>query len=131
MSTLSGPKIFGAESLVMSTESKPSACFSCTGYIVDMLKVKKTCREESDKVVVTACFVGVDTGPPSPTPSAAEMTGLSTTPPRIVHLHPSIRFITIPDSSGYQVVQTLRLSPSVIKFPLPSASATPAYIFGE
>uniref|UniRef100_A0A8D3A7J6 Class II major histocompatibility complex transactivator n=1 Tax=Scophthalmus maximus TaxID=52904 RepID=A0A8D3A7J6_SCOMX len=55
--------------------------------------------------------------------------GLTTTPPRILHLHPSIQFITIPDAPGYQVIQTVRLSPPVIRLPLPNTAATPTYIF--
>ncbi|KAI3360038.1 hypothetical protein L3Q82_014372, partial [Scortum barcoo] len=61
---------------------------------------------------------------------AAETSGISTTPPRIIHLHPSIQFITIPDLTGYQVVRTQGLSPPLIRLPLPSAAATPtSYIF--
>lgn len=59
------------------------------------------------------------------------MADLSTTPPRILHLHPSIQFITIPDTPGYQVVQTLRFSPPVIRLPIPNAAAAPTYILGE
>ncbi|XP_070779350.1 MHC class II transactivator [Enoplosus armatus] len=60
-----------------------------------------------------------------------EMAGLSTTPPRILHLHPSIQFITIPDTPQYQVVRTLRLSPPVIRLPLPTTAATPTYILED
>ncbi|XP_044188122.1 MHC class II transactivator isoform X1 [Thunnus albacares] len=69
---------------------------------------------------------GSDTGSE---PSPAETAGLSTPSPRILHLHPSIQFITIPDTPGYQVVQTLSLSPPVIRLPLPNTAATPTYIF--
>ncbi|XP_040918988.1 MHC class II transactivator isoform X2 [Toxotes jaculatrix] len=62
-------------------------------------------------------------------PSPAQTAGVTTTPPRILHLHPSFQFITIPDAPGYQVVQTLRLSPPVIRIPLPNTAATPTYIF--
>ncbi|KAK5856540.1 hypothetical protein PBY51_008127 [Eleginops maclovinus] len=61
--------------------------------------------------------------------SSADTAGLSTTPPTILHLHPSIQFITIPEAPSCQVVQTLRLSPSVITFPIPNTAATPTYIF--
>ncbi|XP_070704749.1 MHC class II transactivator [Pempheris klunzingeri] len=57
-----------------------------------------------------------------------ETEGLSITPPRIVHLHPSIQFITIPDNPQYQLIQTVRLSPPVITLPLPNTAATPTYI---
>ncbi|XP_042360913.1 MHC class II transactivator isoform X2 [Plectropomus leopardus] len=61
-------------------------------------------------------------------PSSAEMVVVPTTPPKILHLHPSIQFITIPDTPAYQVVQTVRLPPSVIGLPLPNTAATPTYI---
>ncbi|XP_073349959.1 uncharacterized protein ciita [Pagrus major] len=83
-------------------------------------------RKTNEAQVEPSVDQGTDTGPPSPTPSAAEMAGLSTTPPRILHLHPSIRFITIPDPSGYQVVQTLT---PVIRLPISNAAAAPTYIF--
>ncbi|KAI9518375.1 hypothetical protein NQZ68_038243 [Dissostichus eleginoides] len=62
-------------------------------------------------------------------PCSAETAGLSTTPPRILHLHPSIQFITIPDTPSCQDVRTLRLSPSVITLPITNTAATPTYIF--
>ncbi|XP_059203811.1 MHC class II transactivator isoform X2 [Centropristis striata] len=53
-----------------------------------------------------------------------EAAALPSTPPRILHLHPSsFQFITIPD------MQTLRLSPPVIRLPLPNTPTTPTYIF--
>ncbi|XP_075311108.1 MHC class II transactivator isoform X2 [Odontesthes bonariensis] len=62
------------------------------------------------------------------------MTGLSTTPPRILHVFPSqsmspipIQFITIPDTSRYQVVQ-LSSSPPLLRLPLPNTATTPTYI---
>ena len=61
-------------------------------------------------------------------PIPAETAGLSTSPPRILQFRTPIRFITIPDTPGYQVVQTL--SP-VIRLPLPNTAAAPTYIFGE
>lgn len=63
--------------------------------------------------------------------SSAETAGLSTPLRRILHLHPSIQFITIPETQGYQVFQTLSLSPPVIRLPLPNTAATPTYILGE
>ncbi|KAM7372233.1 hypothetical protein PAMP_009414 [Pampus punctatissimus] len=69
---------------------------------------------------------GSDTGVE---PSPAEIADLTTTPQRILHFHPSIQFITIPETPRYQVVQTLSLSPPVIRLPLPNAAATPTYIF--
>uniref|UniRef100_UPI0037E7D497 MHC class II transactivator isoform X1 n=2 Tax=Semicossyphus pulcher TaxID=241346 RepID=UPI0037E7D497 len=69
---------------------------------------------------------GTDTGSE---PSSAERVGFSTTPQRILHLHPSIQFITIPDAPGYHVVRTVNLSPPVIGLPLPNTAATPTYIF--
>ncbi|KAM7386585.1 hypothetical protein PAMA_009274 [Pampus argenteus] len=66
---------------------------------------------------------------PGAEPSPAEMADLTTTPPKILHFHPSIQFITIPETPRYQVVQTLSLSPPVIRLPLPNAAATPTYIF--
>ncbi|XP_027141430.1 MHC class II transactivator isoform X4 [Larimichthys crocea] len=62
-------------------------------------------------------------------PSPAEGASLPTTPQRIFHLPPSIQFITIPETTGYKVVQTLRLSPPVIGLPLPNSAASPTYIF--
>ncbi|XP_029292596.1 MHC class II transactivator isoform X2 [Cottoperca gobio] len=61
-------------------------------------------------------------------PSSEETAGLSSTPPRILHFHPSIQFITIPDTPACQVVQTLSLSPPVIRLPLPNTAATRTYI---
>ncbi|CAJ1076420.1 MHC class II transactivator isoform X2 [Xyrichtys novacula] len=61
-------------------------------------------------------------------PSSAETASLSTIPPRVLHLHPSIQFITIPEAPGYHVVQTLNLPPPVLGLPLSSAAATPTYI---
>ncbi|XP_029998039.1 MHC class II transactivator isoform X2 [Sphaeramia orbicularis] len=53
----------------------------------------------------------------------------STPPPNIVPLS-QVPFITIQDlSPGYQVVRTLRLSPSVFRLPLPSTAAPPQIIF--
>lgn len=52
----------------------------------------------------------------------------STTPPRILHLHPSFQFITIPDAPAYQVVQAVRLSHPVIRLPLPNTASPPTYI---
>lgn len=72
-------------------------------------------------------FSGGDTGSEQ---LPAEVTGPSTTPQRILHLHPSVQFVTIPDSPGYQVVPTLKLSPLsqlVIGLPLPSPAATPTF----
>ncbi|XP_078017306.1 uncharacterized protein ciita isoform X2 [Epinephelus lanceolatus] len=60
--------------------------------------------------------------------SSPETAAPPSTPPRILHLHPSIQFITIPDNPGYQVVQTLSLSPPVITLPLPNTAAAPTYI---
>lgn len=56
---------------------------------------------------------------------------LATTPPRVLQLHPSIQLITIPDPLGYQVVQTLSMSPPLITIPVaPAAATTSAYILG-
>ncbi|KAG7505820.1 MHC class II transactivator isoform X1 [Solea senegalensis] len=63
-----------------------------------------------------------------PEPSPAETTCLTTTPPRIVHLHPSLQLITIPDAPGCQVIQTLRFPPPVISLPLPNTTPPPTYI---
>ncbi|XP_031718117.1 MHC class II transactivator isoform X2 [Anarrhichthys ocellatus] len=68
---------------------------------------------------------GTDTGSK---PSSAETASLSTTPPRILHLHPSIQFVPIPDTPACQVVRTLRLSHPLITLPLPNTAATPTYI---
>uniref|UniRef100_A0A8C2WWZ7 Class II major histocompatibility complex transactivator n=2 Tax=Cyclopterus lumpus TaxID=8103 RepID=A0A8C2WWZ7_CYCLU len=59
--------------------------------------------------------------------SSAETAGLSTTPPRVLHLHPSIQFIPIPDSPAYQVVRAVRLS-HPIRLPFPNTAATPTFI---
>lgn len=85
---------------------------------------------ENNKVVsfFFLFFAGTDTGSE---PSPAEGASLPTTPQRIFHLPPSIQFITIPETTGYKVVQTLRLSPPVIGLPLPNSAASPTYIFGE
>ncbi|XP_018528369.1 MHC class II transactivator isoform X2 [Lates calcarifer] len=74
---------------------------------------KAQTKEPQDEPAVTQ---SIDTGPE---PSLTETEGLSTPPTRILHFHPSIRFITIPDAQGYHVVQTLRFRPPVI---------TPTYI---
>ncbi|XP_075996033.1 MHC class II transactivator isoform X2 [Genypterus blacodes] len=53
-------------------------------------------------------------------------TGPSTPPHRILHLHPSVQLIPLPDSPGYHFVPTLKLSPvahPVIGLPLPPAAA--------
>ncbi|GLD60539.1 MHC class II transactivator isoform X1 [Lates japonicus] len=76
-------------------------------------KAQQTTTEAQDEPAVTQ---SIDTGPE---PSLTETEGLSTPPTRILHLHPSIRFITIPDAQGYHMVQTLRFPPPVI---------TPTYI---
>ncbi|CAG5897578.1 unnamed protein product, partial [Menidia menidia] len=75
---------------------------------------------------------GTDPGlGPAPTQTTQ---GFSTTPPRILHVFPSqaaspipIQFITIPDSSGYQVVQ-LPSPPPFIRLPLANTAASPTYI---
>ncbi|XP_070837403.1 MHC class II transactivator [Chaetodon trifascialis] len=82
-------------------------------------------RKTKEVQAEPAVTQGTDTGSE---PSAGEMAGLSTTPPRILHLHPSIQFIAIPDSPGYPVVQTVRLSPPVIRLPLTNTAAAPTYI---
>ncbi|XP_038552244.1 MHC class II transactivator isoform X2 [Micropterus salmoides] len=85
-------------------------------------KTTEAQAEAQAEPTVTQCSgTGSDSSP-------AATAGLSTTPPRIVHLHPSIQFITIPDTPQYQVVQTLRLSPPVIRFPLSNTATTPTYI---
>ncbi|KAM8844836.1 uncharacterized protein ciita isoform 2-T2 [Spinachia spinachia] len=61
-------------------------------------------------------------------PGSAETAGLSALPPRILHLHPSIRFFAIPDAVAYQVSRALRVSHPVISLPLRNTAATPAYI---
>uniref|UniRef100_A0A3B4URU8 Class II major histocompatibility complex transactivator n=2 Tax=Seriola dumerili TaxID=41447 RepID=A0A3B4URU8_SERDU len=63
--------------------------------------------EQHEPAVTQSTDTGLEQNP-------AEAAGLTTTPPRILHLHPPIQFI-FPDS-GY--VQTLRLSPPVIGLPL-------------
>ncbi|XP_041673297.1 MHC class II transactivator isoform X2 [Cheilinus undulatus] len=68
---------------------------------------------------------GTDTGSE---PTSAEITATPTTPPRIVRLHPSFQFITIPEAPGYHVVQTLSLSPPVLGLPLPNTATSPTYI---
>nr|XP_046271811.1 MHC class II transactivator [Scatophagus argus] len=90
-------------------------------------KRQRTAGKPKNKQTQTESTVtqGTDTGTE---PSSAEMVGLPTTPPRIFQFHPSIQFITIPDTPRYQVVQTLRLSPPVIGLPLPNTAATPTYI---
>lgn len=117
------------ESRVIPLESKLPACFLCSISLFGTLKVNKTC-EQNDKNVFTVWFPGKDTEPEA---SPADMADLSTTPPRILHLHPSIQFIAIPDTPGYpiQTLQTLRLSPPVIRLPIPNTAATPTYILGE
>ncbi|XP_071398231.1 uncharacterized protein ciita isoform X2 [Centroberyx affinis] len=79
--------------------------------------------------VEPAVTKGSDTGSEL---SPAGMVSLST-PPRIIQLspsiHPSIQFITLPDTPGSQFVQTLRLSPHpFIRLPLSNTAATPTYI---
>lgn len=66
-----------------------------------------------------------------PEESPADLADLSTTPPRLLQFHPSIQFITIPDTPVYPIMQTLRLSPPVIGLPIPNPAATPTYILGE
>ncbi|XP_071768342.2 uncharacterized protein ciita isoform X2 [Centroberyx gerrardi] len=84
--------------------------------------------------VEPAVTKGSDTGSEL---SPAGMVSLSTPPPRIIQLspsihpsiHPSIQFITLPDTPGSQFVQTLRLSPHpFIRLPLSNTAATPTYI---
>ncbi|XP_026181000.1 MHC class II transactivator isoform X2 [Mastacembelus armatus] len=59
--------------------------------------------------------------------SPEERFSLSTTPPRILRFVPhNFPFITFPGTPGVQVV---RLSPPLIRLPLPSTAATPTYIF--
>lgn len=73
-------------------------------------------------------FFGTDTGSH---PCSAETAGLFAPPPRILHLHPSIQFIPIPDAAAYQMVRALRVSHPVISLPLPNTAAAPTYILGE
>ncbi|XP_069566159.1 MHC class II transactivator [Brachyistius frenatus] len=79
-----------------------------------------------------AVVQGAHTGSwPSPTETVR---GMSTPPPKILHVYHSpsahripIQFITIPDSPGYQVVH-LSPPPPVIQLPLPNTAAAPTYI---
>lgn len=73
-------------------------------------------------------FSGSDTS--SSEPSQAETADFCASPQGFYNL-PSIQFITVPDTTGYQVVQTLSLPSTVIRFPLPNAAATPTYVLGE
>ncbi|KAM9843033.1 MHC class II transactivator [Aulostomus maculatus] len=77
----------------------------------------KTKAPQTDSAGTQSCDAG--SGP-------AETAVLCTPPQKIVHLHPSIQLFTIPDPAGYQVVQTLKLSPPVMRLSLPN---TPTYIF--
>nr|XP_040045755.1 MHC class II transactivator isoform X2 [Gasterosteus aculeatus aculeatus] len=61
-------------------------------------------------------------------PCSAETAGLFAPPPRILHLHPSIQFIPIPDAAAYQMMRALRVSHPVISLPLPNTAAAPTYI---
>ncbi|XP_028455558.1 MHC class II transactivator isoform X1 [Perca flavescens] len=87
-------------------------------------KRQRAAGRSKTKVAEPTVTQSTDTGSER---SLAEPVGLSPTQ-QILHLHPSIQFITIPDSPGYQVVQTLRLSPPVIGLPLPNTPATPRFI---
>nr|XP_033945082.1 MHC class II transactivator isoform X2 [Pseudochaenichthys georgianus] len=89
-------------------------------------KRQRAAAQPKTKVVQAELSITQATGSE---PSSAETAGLSTTPPRILHLHPSIQFITIPDTPSCQVVRSLRLSPSVITLPITNTAATPTYIF--
>ncbi|XP_034566478.1 MHC class II transactivator isoform X2 [Notolabrus celidotus] len=82
---------------------------------------QKTKEAQAEAPVRTGTDAGSEQSP-------TEVSGLATTPPRILHLHPSIKFITIPEAGGYHVVQALRLSPPVIRLPLPNTAAAPTYI---
>ncbi|XP_034045846.1 MHC class II transactivator isoform X2 [Thalassophryne amazonica] len=75
--------------------------------------------KEVDEVLATATS---DSGAETE-PSPADVGDAPTPPPRIVHLHPSIHFITVPDTPGCQVVQTMRLSPPLFTLP-----TSPTYI---
>ncbi|CAK6963321.1 MHC class II transactivator isoform X2 [Scomber scombrus] len=81
----------------------------------------KTKKAQTEPAVTQGSDMGSE-------PIPAETAGLSTSPPRILQFHSPIQFITIPDTPGYQVVQTLSLSPPVI-LPLPNTAAAPTYIF--
>ncbi|XP_031176709.1 uncharacterized protein ciita isoform X2 [Sander lucioperca] len=87
-------------------------------------KRQRAAGRSKNKVAKPTVTQGTDTGSER---SLAESVGLSPTQ-QILHIHPSIQFITIPDSPAYQVVQTLRLSPPVIGLPLPNTPATPRFI---
>ncbi|XP_032393543.1 uncharacterized protein ciita isoform X2 [Etheostoma spectabile] len=87
-------------------------------------KRPRTAGRSKTKVAEPTVTQGTDQGSER---SLAESVGLSPTQP-ILHIHPSIQFITIPDSPAYQVVQALRLSPPVIGLPLPNTPATPTFI---
>nr|XP_020453551.1 MHC class II transactivator isoform X2 [Monopterus albus] len=65
----------------------------------------KSKKAQAEPAVTPTC-ADTDTGSELSPPQTV---GLSTTPPKILQL----QFITIPDTPGYQVVQTLRLSPPV------------------
>ncbi|XP_068615157.1 MHC class II transactivator-like [Brachionichthys hirsutus] len=73
-------------------------------------------KEEPKKYGIT----GTD---PGSALSPAGMAGLSTDPPRIVHLHPSIQLIATPDAPG-----NLQLSQPTITFSLPNVAPPPTYI---
>ncbi|XP_037834771.1 MHC class II transactivator isoform X2 [Kryptolebias marmoratus] len=74
---------------------------------------------------------------PTPTPTPEPVRDLPTTPP-LFKVYPSspgapipIRLITLPDNSGYQVVQLSSSPPPLIRLPLPNMTATPTYILAN
>ena len=101
-----------------------------------VFKVNTTCLQEMIGDDLSGCFAGSEAGS-VPIPKETEIKGISTTPPRILHVFPSqsvspipIQFITIPDTSRYQVVQ-LSSSPPLLGLPIPNTATTPTYIIGE
>ncbi|XP_067332575.1 MHC class II transactivator isoform X2 [Channa argus] len=75
----------------------------------------KTKQTQAKPAVTESTGTGSNPSPAKSTPS------VTTTPPRILHLSPSIQFITIPDGSGW-------LSPPVIRLPFSTTATTPTYI---
>ncbi|XP_072224242.1 MHC class II transactivator [Leuresthes tenuis] len=95
---------------------------------------RRTVHSKTQEVNVEPAITQGSEAGSVPIPNKTEMTGVSTTPQRILHVFPSqsvspipIQFITIPDTSRYQVVQ-LSSSPPLLGLPIPNTATTPTYI---
>lgn len=121
---------------------KSALCFPSSGfYSINQFEKKNVAH------VVSGWVAGAEAESAlAPAPTSEPVRDLHPTPQPVRDLHPTpplfqvypsppatsipIRLISLPDTSGYQVVQ-LSPPPPLIGLPLPNITATPSYILGE